>query len=402
MLTLILPHASAVRDGPIWVARGHRRGGGRGRLPAARPPHRGSDPRRPADRHALIIALANYYAGVGLLYPILFTWTALYAFYFFEPRLALAHMVTIGVAYAIVLAVQDPPSPITRWLLAIGTPLIAGMLISRMLGLLRDRKAESDEHERELVESERRTRLLLDSAPDAFVTLDSEGVIRSWNRAAEQMFGWSEAEAIGQTLRSLVTPDQFGDRHDERRRGLMESAERDGDGALRGRVPAPRRHALPRRGDRVEDRRPRRGAGRGLRHRPDRPPPPPGRAGGAPARAGRARRGGARGGDGQRHAAARGRRARPSHPRRRPVRPRHARARGARRRRRGDLPRRGPHAHPRGRHRRRGRRGGRALCPVRGRLRRPRGRAPRADPGPGPARERAAVPGAGGARASAR
>jgi PAS domain S-box-containing protein len=223
MLTLILPHSSAVRDGPIWALAGIA-------VAVAAVVYLLRDRLVERAIHAVlltgtvIITLANYYAGVGLLYPILFTWTALYAFYFFELRLALAHMVTIGVAYAIVLAAQDPPSPITRWLLAVGTPLIAGILISRMLELLRDRKAESDAHERELIESERRTRLLLDSAPDAFVTLDSEGVIRSWNRAAVEMFGWSEEEAVGQTMRSLVTPEQFGERHDERRRSLMENA----------------------------------------------------------------------------------------------------------------------------------------------------------------------------------
>ena len=43
-----------------------------------------------------IISLANYYAGPGTLYPILYTWTALYAFYFFPIREAAAQMVFLG------------------------------------------------------------------------------------------------------------------------------------------------------------------------------------------------------------------------------------------------------------------------------------------------------------------
>ena len=32
---------------------------------------------------ALIVSLANYYAGPTTLYPLLYMWAALYAFYFF-------------------------------------------------------------------------------------------------------------------------------------------------------------------------------------------------------------------------------------------------------------------------------------------------------------------------------
>jgi PAS domain S-box-containing protein len=164
----------------------------------------------------LIISLANYYAGPSTLYPLLYTWTALYAFYFFRLRDAFAHMGFIAVSYAVVLEVQDPDSTIVRWLLAVGTPMVAGLLISRLLGRLRDRA-------RRLEQSDARTRLVLDTAPDAFITLDREGVITSWNAAAGRLFGWSASEAIGKTMRSLVVPPEFRDRHDERRRMLIAS-----------------------------------------------------------------------------------------------------------------------------------------------------------------------------------
>jgi PAS domain S-box-containing protein len=52
---------------------------------------------------------------------------------------------------------------------------------------------------------------LINASPLAILTLDSEGLVRSWNRAAEEMFGWSEAEAVGRTV-PFVPPesmDQF-------------------------------------------------------------------------------------------------------------------------------------------------------------------------------------------------
>ena len=70
-----------------------------------------------------------------------------------------------------------------------GTPLVAGLLISSLCAAERPRPAA-----RAL---EARTRLVLDTAPDAFVTLDSDGVILGWNVAAERLFGWTAGEAIG-------------------------------------------------------------------------------------------------------------------------------------------------------------------------------------------------------------
>ena len=167
----------------------------------------------------LIVSLANYYAGPSTLYPLLYMWASLYAFYFFRPIEAFAHMTVVAVSYAIVLAIQDPDSAIVRWLLAVGTPLLAGLLISSLLRRLSDRA--------QLLErSEARTRLVLDTAPDAFISLDRDGVILSWNAAAGRLFGWTAAEAIGKTMRSLVVPPEFGDRHDERRLALIASDSR--------------------------------------------------------------------------------------------------------------------------------------------------------------------------------
>ena len=164
----------------------------------------------------LIVSLANYYAGPSTLYPVLYMWAGLYAFYFFGLGEALAHMAIVAASYAVVLAVQDPDSAVVRWLLAVGTPLVAGLLISRLLRLLSDRAQQ-------LERSEVRTRTVLDTAPDAFITLDRDGVIITWNAAAQRLFGWTAAEAIGKTMRALLLPPEFGDRHDERRKALIAS-----------------------------------------------------------------------------------------------------------------------------------------------------------------------------------
>ena len=172
----------------------------------------------------VILTLANYFVGPTALYPMIYTWAALYAFYFFDLRLAFAHVALIAVSYGLLLLLVDHPSPATRWLLAVGTPTIAGVLISRLLTRLRVENVEAGRRAEELRQSEARTRLVLDSAPDAFVTLDRDGLIVNWNAAAERMFGWSTAEAIGRPMRALILPEDQRELHDERRRDLLESS----------------------------------------------------------------------------------------------------------------------------------------------------------------------------------
>ena len=53
--------------------------------------------------------------------------------------------------------------------------------------------------------TEERNRLILESARDyAIFTTDEQGRIRSWSPGATAVFGWTEAEALGQALTDLV------------------------------------------------------------------------------------------------------------------------------------------------------------------------------------------------------
>ena len=72
----------------------------------------------------VLLTFANYYAGVGALYALLFSWIALYAFYFFDLRAAFVYVGLIAIAYTIILLTQDTGSAIIRWLLAVGTPTV--------------------------------------------------------------------------------------------------------------------------------------------------------------------------------------------------------------------------------------------------------------------------------------
>jgi PAS domain S-box-containing protein len=53
----------------------------------------------------------------------------------------------------------------------------------------------------------RRLEAVVESSDDAIVTKTLDSVITSWNPAAERMFGYSEAEAIGKSVRMLIPAD---------------------------------------------------------------------------------------------------------------------------------------------------------------------------------------------------
>lgn len=65
---------------------------------------------------------------------------------------------------------------------------------------------------------------LLENAPDAILISDREGIIRFWNKGAEQMFGHTSAKAVGQSL-DLIIPENLRGRHWDGYRRVMASGE---------------------------------------------------------------------------------------------------------------------------------------------------------------------------------
>jgi PAS domain S-box-containing protein len=79
------------------------------------------------------------------------------------------------------------------------------------------RRALEEHHERlahlqtekALVESEEKMRIIADTAIDALISMDNDGTISFWNKAAERIFGYTSQEALGADLHKLLAPRRY-------------------------------------------------------------------------------------------------------------------------------------------------------------------------------------------------
>ncbi|MBK9967079.1 MAG: PAS domain S-box protein [Holophagales bacterium] len=65
-----------------------------------------------------------------------------------------------------------------------------------------------------LEETEALTRGILETSPEAFAAIDEQGVVRTFNPAAEALFGWSAAEVVGRNVSTLM-PEPHRSAHDD-------------------------------------------------------------------------------------------------------------------------------------------------------------------------------------------
>ena len=80
--------------------------------------------------------------------------------------------------------------------------LVLGFIGERLL-----REYESSRYGRAQLQS------ILDTVPEAMIVIDERGIMRSFSAAAERLFGWTAAEAIGKNV-SILMPQPYRREHD--------------------------------------------------------------------------------------------------------------------------------------------------------------------------------------------
>ncbi len=103
---------------------------------------------------------------------------------------------------------QTVPSTNTALMLYIGILAITGLSLGPAT-------ARNERAERGLREANERLAAVIQSSPLAIYTLDPTGSVRTWNRAAEALYGWRAEEVIGRPLPTIAqdTEDHLRLRH---------------------------------------------------------------------------------------------------------------------------------------------------------------------------------------------
>jgi two-component system sensor kinase FixL len=68
-------------------------------------------------------------------------------------------------------------------------------------------------------------RTVYDTSPDAIIVIDERGAMRSFNRTAERLFGYTAGEVIGHNVKMLMPPP-YAERHDGYMARYMKTGER--------------------------------------------------------------------------------------------------------------------------------------------------------------------------------
>jgi PAS domain S-box-containing protein len=110
-----------------------------------------------------------------------------------------------GTRYDIEYRVLHPDGRI-QWIAGTGEVEMRDGRPVRMTGLASNvtERKRSDE-ERQLLAS------IVSSSEDAVISKALDGTITSWNRAAERMFGWTAEEAVGKSIRLIMSPEKEDD-----------------------------------------------------------------------------------------------------------------------------------------------------------------------------------------------
>jgi PAS domain S-box-containing protein len=100
------------------------------------------------------------------------------------------------------------------------SPLLTQGQATGVVGTVLD-ITELKQMEHAVRDSEHRLQLIIDTALDGVVTIDSDGMIMNWNPQAEKMFGWSSQEVMGRRLSETIIPQAHREAHE---RGLKHFA----------------------------------------------------------------------------------------------------------------------------------------------------------------------------------
>lgn len=123
---------------------------------------------------------------------------------------------TLLLASVLARRISEPIRDLSSFAAALGTGRASPQSQNHHVVELDDVRAAL---ERAMSQSARLSALVASSG-DAIVSIDLDGTVLSWNKGAEQLFGYSEAEIVGKS-KSLIVPNSQRASYDEQRAAVM-------------------------------------------------------------------------------------------------------------------------------------------------------------------------------------
>ncbi|MEK9278280.1 MULTISPECIES: PAS domain S-box protein [unclassified Bradyrhizobium] len=122
-------------------------------------------------------------------------------------------------SYALIRTAQPHefgPAQILALLASGGVALVLARFCARRVESRQSKQAAAQmageaELRAALAQSERQTQAVIETAFDAFVQTDEDGIVVSWSPQAEALSGWTRAEAIGRDVVDLVVAEPLRD-----------------------------------------------------------------------------------------------------------------------------------------------------------------------------------------------
>jgi PAS domain S-box-containing protein len=99
----------------------------------------------------------------------------------------------------------------TCLLLLVGGVIVYGRTLARRMA--REIREKERYHDN-LRDAEARTRAIIDTAADGIITINAQGIIETFNPAAEHIFGYDADSVVGKNIRMLM-PSPYREEHDD-------------------------------------------------------------------------------------------------------------------------------------------------------------------------------------------
>ena len=187
---------------------------------------------------AVVAGLAVADGGISSPYTIVLTLPLVFAAASY-PLAPFTAVIVMTLVTLVPLALVDGSEPLTFDLFLAGVLAAVGVLCAWQVRDQAARRHAMTAIQSRLAETERASAAIIESAYEAYIAIDDEGLITNWNRRAEAMFGYSREEVLGRGLTEMIIPPDF---HESHRRGLRRFAETGEGPLLRKRIVLSARH----------------------------------------------------------------------------------------------------------------------------------------------------------------